>query len=266
VSGSVLLALTLSLALPFAAAGQTRTQDAQRRRDQIQLMEGVLAQAVRLGAEQVGRRMQAVDPSMSVLIGQARARGFVLEGYGVFFDVEIPAMRQSVLWSMRNGQRESQTASALDILRRYFESMPELPSKQAPSKQEVQQAFKAVTQQLGPVQAQKNPALETLAQPPPPGTVVAANTDPMEDPNAQYTESVKNALIDAMLDYSLPMDLSPDEWLTVAARDNEGPLAPNVIDDTVTIVLRVRGSDLAAFAADRSRRSEFRSKVEVRVF
>ena len=228
-------------------------------------MEGVLAQAVRLGAEQVGRRMQAVDPTMSVLIGQARARGFVLEGYGVFFDVEIPALRQSVLWSMRNGQRESLTASALDTLRRYVESMPEISSKQAPSKQEVQQAFKAVSQQLGPVQTPKNSAIETPAQPLP-GTVVAANADVVDDPNTQYTESVKNALIDAMLDYSLPMDLSPDEWLTVAARDNEGPMQPNVIDDTMTIVLRVKGSDLAAFAADRTKRAEFRSKVEVRVF
>jgi hypothetical protein len=265
VSRSVLLGVTLSLAFSVAPAAQTRTQDAQRRRDQIQLMEGVLAQAVRLGAEQVGRRMQAIDPTMSVLIGQARARGFVLEGYGVFFDVEIPALRQSVLWSMRNGVRESQTAGALDILRRYFESMPEAPSKQAPSKQEVQQAFKAVTQQLGPVQAPKSTVAENVAQPPP-GTVVAANTDVMDDPNAQYTESVKNALIDAMLDYSLPMDLSPDEWLTVAARDNEGPLQPNVIDDTMTILLRVKGSDLAAFSADRAKRAEFRSKVEVRVF
>jgi hypothetical protein len=258
--------MTVSLTLPMASEGQTRTQDAQRRRDQIQLMEGVLAQAVRLGAEQVGRRMQAVDPSMSVLIGQARARGFVLEGYGVFFDVEIPALRQSVLWSMRNGQRESQTASALDILRRYFESMPEMPAKQAPSKQEVQQAFKAVTQQLGPVQLPRSSSPVEPLTPPPPGTVVAANADPTDDPNTQYTESVKNALIDAMLDYSLPMDLSPDEWLTVAARDNEGPLAPNVIDDTMTIVLRIKGADLAAFAADRTKRSEFRSKVEVRVF
>ena len=69
-----------------------------------------------------------------------------------------------------------------------------------------------------------------------------------------------------MLDHSLSMDLSGDEWLTVAARQSDGPLAPNQLYDLTTIVLRVKGSDLAVYAADRSRRAEVRQKVEVRVF
>ncbi len=44
----------------------------------------------------------------------------------------------------------------------------------------------------------------------------------MDDPDRQYTDAVKSALIDAMLDHSLSMDLGPDEWLTVAARQSEG--------------------------------------------
>ena len=52
----------------------------------------------------------------------------------------------------------------------------------------------------------------------------------------------------------------------MAARDSEGPLTPNEIYDAMTIVLRVKGSDLAAYAADRSRRDEIRRRVEVRVF
>jgi hypothetical protein len=38
------------------------------------------------------------------------------------------------------------------------------------------------------------------------------------------------------------------------------------IDDAMTILLRVKGSDLAAFAADRGKREEVRKRVEVRVF
>jgi hypothetical protein len=93
-----------------------------------------------------------------------------------------------------------------------------------------------------------------------------ASPHALDDPEALYTEVVKSELIDAMLDHGLPMNLGPDEWLTVAARDSEGPIRPGEIYDAVTIVLRIKGGDLATYAADRSRRDEIRSKVEVRVF
>ena len=91
-----------------------------------------------------------------------------------------------------------------------------------------------------------------------------------EDPNTAYTEAVKKALIDAMLDHSDPMDLGPDEWLTIAARDSEGPLMPGEIYDASTIVIRVKGSDIAAYngSRDPAKREEIRKRVlaEVRVF
>ena len=40
-----------------------------------------------------------------------------------------------------------------------------------------------------------------------------------------YAEAVKGALVDAMLDHSLQMRLGADEWLTVAARDNDGAMS-----------------------------------------
>ena len=51
---------------------------------------------------------------------------------------------------------------------------------------------------------------------------------------------------------------APEEWLTVAARDSEGPLMPDEIYDASTILIRVKGSDLATYAADRSKRAEVR--------
>ena len=77
---------------------------------------------------------------------------------------------------------------------------------------------------------------------------------------------MKSALIDAMLDHSQAMDLGPDEWLTVAARQSEGPLAPNQLFDVATIVLRVKGSDLSIYMADKTKRAEVRQKVDVKVF
>jgi hypothetical protein len=261
VKRGLLAAVAASLAVPVVAWGQMRPPDEQRRRDQIQLMEGVLSRAVRLGAEQVNRRMQSIDPTMSVITGQARARGFVLEGYGIFFDVEVPTMSASAVWSMMTTQRDLQVAASLESLRRALASMPE-----GPKLQEAQQALQRVARQVGPVQQQRGEPAEVAL--PAANTVVAANTLPpvMDDPDRQYTEAVKGALIDAMLDHSFPMDLRPDEWLTVAARQSEGPLAPNQLFEVATIVLRVKGSDLAVYIADHAKRDEIRQKVDVRVF
>jgi hypothetical protein len=263
VTKGVMTGVAFSLVLPaVAAAQQGRTPEA--RRDHIRMMEGVLTNAVRLGAEQVGRRMQAIDPTMTVLTGQARARGFVLDGYGVFFDVEVPTMSQSVVWSMQTVQRESMLGGSLEVLKRALELMPDA-SKDGPSKQEVQQAFKRVQQQVSPLPSTR-PA-STNAAAPAPGLAAAAAVDNiMDDPGGQYTEAVKNALIDAMLDYSRAMNIGPEEWLTVAARDDSGPLIPNQIYESMTIVLRIKGSDLAAMSADQASRAEVRKKVEVRVF
>ena len=249
----ILLASAIALAIPAFPAAQ---QDAspQRRRNQIQTMEGVLTRAVRSGAEDLARKMQSRDPSLMLFTGQARARGFVLEGYGVFFDVEIPALRPTVVWAARTLERDQSITNAIESLARALAAMPE-----GPTRIRAEQALKHV-QQLSPAPAQRPQGM------PQSGTVQSAATEPVDDPHTSYTEAVKNSLIDAMLDYSLPMDLGPDEWLTVAARDSEGPLTPDEIYDASTIVIRVKGSDLAMFAADRSKRAEVRGRVQVREF
>jgi hypothetical protein len=82
----------------------------------------------------------------------------------------------------------------------------------------------------------------------------------MKDPSKEYRDTVQRELIDAMLDHSLAMDLGPDEWLAVAARVSEAGQRGQ------TLMMRAKGSDLATYAADKSRRDEIRGKVEVRVF
>jgi hypothetical protein len=112
-----------------------------------------------------------------------------------------------------------------------------------------------------------------VAQQPPPG-VAAAQTVPdtlaaapeLRDPNEMYTEAVKSALINAMLRYSGQLGIGADEWLTVAAQDSEGPLTPGQLYDASTIVLRVKGSDVAAYLANKLTIQEVAKKVEVREF
>jgi hypothetical protein len=247
------------------AASQQSEVFTQKRRTQIQLMEGVLARAGSIAAEGFGHQLQQVEPGMTVTIGQSRARGFVLEGYGIFFDVEVPELRGTVVWSQLMMQRELELSNALTLLQRALQEMPE-----GPSRQQAQRAVQLLAAQTGPVQQDRSgsrspdaairvseganltePAAPAIA---PPAVAV------IRDPSRVYRDTVQRELIDAMLDHSLAMDLGPDEWLIVAARVSEAGQRGQ------TLMMRARGSDLAVYAADKSRRDEIRSKVEVRVF
>jgi hypothetical protein len=86
----------------------------------------------------------------------------------------------------------------------------------------------------------------------------------LSNPNAVYTSAVKSALIDAMLEHSQALAIGPEEWLTIAARDNESRRNPGQGDDGGTITLRVKGSDLAALRASRITVEEARRRVEIR--
>jgi hypothetical protein len=88
----------------------------------------------------------------------------------------------------------------------------------------------------------------------------------VRDPNAAYREAIKESLIDAMLEHSRGLRISPDEWLTVAAQRGDSPLGPNEIVTTSTLVLRIKGSDLAIYDADRAAKAQVRQRVEVREF
>jgi hypothetical protein len=242
-----------------------------KRRLDMKVMEGALVGAVRHGAEVLGAQLKPYNPNLMLLTGTARARGFLLDGYGAFFDVEIPALRESVVWSIRTmALPDPLVAQWLANFRRNVASIPD-----AAARARLEQSIAQMEQQLRagsePPVAQRaggaaaaQAVSETSVAPEPQS---APSVPPVvQDPNALYTETVKNALIDAMLDYSGPMAIGAEEWLTVAARDAEGPLNPGEPYDAVTIVIRIKGSDLAAFRAERITREEARKRVDVREF
>ena len=89
------------------------------------------------------------------------------------------------------------------------------------------------------------------------------------DTNRRYTEEVQRALIDAMIDFSAPMTIGNDEWLTVAARDNErrDSLAPqDPYEEVVTVLLRIKGADLKEYRSGRIDKVEARKRVRVGEF
>jgi hypothetical protein len=268
-TAALAIGTVLFTAVPWQAEGQN--VEAQERRRNIRYMEGVLVQAVRVGAELVGKELERYEPTgVTVLMGTPRARGFVLEGHGVFFDVEVPDMNQSVVWSVMIAQRDRQIGNALDSLRTALRSMPD-----GAAMQQAQTAVQLLGSTIGPVQPKDalpdvkdpmQPAKETVAITSGPAAGAKVVTI---DPRKIYQSAVIGSLVDAMLGYSVQMSLGSDEWLTVAARGNDSAIGPQQnISDSTTIIVRVRGSDLATYHADQTRRAEIREKVQAdaRVF
>lgn len=262
-----------AIALVSVAAAQTAPSqaDAQsKRRYQVRVMEGALVGAVSHGAGQVSRQLQPVGQNLLFLSGSARARGFALEGYGLFFDVEIPAMRESVVSIMRALEPDFAAMRRMfDEMRHQVELVADPHSKTALDQTLRKLEALTVSQggRQGRGQGNRSVASADVAEPRR-EAVASAAVAPAAPPDfdALYTETVKNALIDAMLEYGGVMALQDNEWLTVAARDAEGPLTPAENYDPATLILRVSGSDLAAFQAKRMTLEEARKRVEVREF
>jgi hypothetical protein len=259
-------------------------------RHQIFVMEGALARAVQFGAKQVNREIRSFSPELFSLAGEAQAHGVYLDGYGVFFDVGVPILRQSMMWSLRQMMEPNDRGLKLgiDMLKQ------QVANERDPAKRrDIENAISRLELELGPQNLGGAP-VNAQSQPPGRGAVGAAMVGPeilvsgappaspdaaasatareravMQDPNRAYTESVKNALIDAMIDYAGPMLLSPDDWLTVAARDNapRDTLAPqDPYEETVTILLRIKGVDLAAYRGGKIDSAEAKKRVQIQEF
>ena len=242
---------------------------AESRRHAIKLVEAVLSSAVRGGAEHLAEQLGSGNPNMSFFTGQARARGFVLDGYGVFFHVEIPEMQQSLVMSIAAVERDLAVADTIESLRRALGGVPEgAPKLQA------EQAFKRLELQVGvpPAQADSSAVARPSMMRPantettPDSPSVSSMPMLLRDPNMAYRDAIKSAIIDAMLEHSRGLNIQPDEWLTVAAHRGDSPLGPSEIVTSSTLVLRIKGSDLALYDADRTRKDEIRKRVEAREF
>jgi hypothetical protein len=256
-------------------------------RHHIYVMEGALARAVDYGAKQLNREILAVMPGVFMLEGEARARGVHLDGYGVYFDVRVPMMRQSMMWSLRMmlDQDDAQNQATIEDLRKALESVTEPQTRaslEKALKQLERQAPPAISRGggvVGPNVVMPNTTAQVgrgaaeqvgvTATPSPRPAAPAANSLWAKDPNRAYTEAVTRALVDAMIDYSTPMQIGADQWLTVAARDDEGRDSlspPDPLEEIVTMIYRIKGSDLQDYRQGRIDRDEVRKRVQVSQF
>ena len=152
----VLTRLIVGVAVVFSMAGGVWAQVSSpenadteqiKARQRIFMMEGVLERAVQLGVDNLGRRVRAVMPDDALLQGgMPVVRGFRLDGYGIFFDVEVPALRRSLAWSLRT-MNQTGMALARDLaqMRVFVQSIAD-PSVRA----EFDRTLLRIQQQVGP--------------------------------------------------------------------------------------------------------------------
>ena len=279
VGAAVVMLLTAGVVAAQAQPPGQQSAEQLESRFQIAAMEAVLERAVQLGASNVNMQLQTFAPDMVFLTGAPRARGFRLENYGVFFDVDVPVMRRSLQWTFRVlKQNEAGMAVAVQSLRRRVETIEDatlrqelerdvrriervVPTIRTASTAAAQAGHAAGDEGPAPVAAPQGAPTPT-ALPPAPGPAPV----PVDDPGQAYTGAVKDALMNAMLEYSSKFALGPDEWLTVAARDQESSRRVADPYGVSTIMLRVRGSDLKAFHAQEIDLAEARRRIQTREY
>jgi hypothetical protein len=250
-------------------------------RYQIGQMERLLEGAVEHGVTVLRDRMQTVTqiPMDLMVSDNAHARGFRLEGYGIFFDVIAPSFETSALvWSYNTlNQNDLGVDSAIKKLQAAIKDDPN-----------AQQALQRLLIQVGPGSLRQlaNPSTEGAREKT--GSAAAAQDrgagasgvnvdapqqptgaiDPiLNDPNEVYRTEVIQALEDAMLDHSSGLKIGGAEWLTIAVKGNESRPRLGPADTTGrTVILRLRGADLAAFLTNQIERSDVLKRIEVRVF
>ncbi len=310
-------------ASPPAARAESGRGATLTARYHVRQMENVLEHAVQHAADMMRRRLAAFTPDVLALAGAPRAQGYRLDGYGLFFSVEVPRLSESVTWALRvlSEDRDERVVASLQkvaaaeqdpVVRADLErairtiqlqqpasALPPMSRSEGPQRRALSTSAAVRPTPPAPVSgaAQGGPQVATSeregvaaedatvadgsssttaasAQPLPPMSVAPVTapapetpaSGPPRDPSAAYEDEVKQALVDAMLDYAGSLQLPASEWVTVAARDAGYVAFPDAVTDMVTVTLSIRVSDLADFRAQRLTREEARTRVLVREF
>jgi len=176
----MVVAMMTMMTMPALARAQTPIQpspELARRHGEISLFEGTLVGAVNKAARNVAKDVQSHTSNANFFSGDARAKGFILDGYGVFVYVEIPALDLTLSLAIDQLERERQSQAA--------------PGQAAP----------------GPVNNAPDSRSEPKFMIP---SIARDALQAVSDTGDKYRNEVKLALTDAMLDFSKNLELKPD--------------------------------------------------------
>jgi len=272
ITGGLVVAIASSLSAQAPPSSARAEADARQSRYQVGQMERVIEGAVEHGVTVIRDRFQQLMqmPADQLVTDNAHARGFRLEGYGVFFDVTVPTFElSSLVWSLRTlDQNDLGLQRAVTALEEHVKQQGDASLEQALKRLELQVGPVALSRVAAPAVAGARSAVGSAATTTADAAPQAPSSDPiLADPNEAYRAEVIQAIKDAMLDHSSSLAIGAGEWLTIAARGNDDrPRLAPADSDARTRIIRLRGSDLAAFLARQITREDALQRIEVRLF
>jgi hypothetical protein len=221
----IIVSILSSGAATLAAQTPVPVQVPQETLRQVQGFENNLRTAIERAGGQVADWARGIVPDINLrLESQPRVTGIVLpEGEGMLFLVEVPGI-------------EGTSVQLWDLSRRMAQS-----------------ATNPLARGGDPVR----PVTSTAPATAPPATVAAFNANPEQ----QYSDLTRQALVDAMLDYANALPIREGQLLTlsvgVASTEPANPLAaiPR------RLYLRLKGEDLVALRQNRISRDEARARI-----
>lgn len=261
------MAAVMTICSGAAFAQGQPTEAEQLRAGRIWTMEAILERAVSIGAENVLRQLADVMSDRPTLSSLPEVRGFPLVDQGMFFYVQVPGLQLPIMWSMRQLLQGPDNAETLVTVEQMSRRIARL---NGPESEDLRNLMRQLEIQLVAPQARPQagrPGISAASiSPDSPTRRPAINPEVIGNPHAVYTSEVKNALVTAILENGSSLAIGPDEWLTIAARDDEprNPMVPSTTVDYSTWMVRVKGSDLAALRAGTLTLDEARKRIEVR--
>lgn len=271
IAGSLVAAAAIARGTAEGGQAGRPAADPQRQmRYQISQMERMLEGAVEHGATLAREKLQAAVRAQTFVpenAENAHARGFRLDGYGVFFDVEVPALQGAFMWSLKTlDQTDLGLDNALKALKAHIDAAGDTSLQQALKRVELQIAPIAIAAP-GPLLVASPAEAQGAADRPAMAADTGMHDAILNDPEDAYRREVKQQIMEVMLDHSVPLGIGVDEWLTVAARGhNDRPLLTAAARDARTLIIRIRGNDLVAFQARQISREDALKRMEARVF
>ena len=230
-SHRVLSGLGIVLLSATTAAAQSGVPAENPAKSQAFLFERALRSAIEVGGQRLAQQALVIVPDLTLMASEpAVVRGVKLTGYGFMFDVQAPNITSTLMvWDMMRQQRPA---------------TPEGRPGQVDARQIASEGRVAATGPVAPDPMVTSPAAAPF------------------DANRAYTNHIREALIDAVLDSSTVLQLAPDEKLTVVASGIDQPNSnPLYRASEGKLVLTIKASDLIEFRQGRLTREQAKERI-----
>lgn len=231
----VLVGVLLAAAQPVATQ-QSGPETNPAVKDQVTRFEGLVKIAIRSAGDKLAREANSIEPRVILQFDtDPVVSGVIVPEVGPHFDVQIPAI----------------LPSGLAVLQAFYQfKKPDRPEMQPVATAPGSKTTVGATGGL-----------------PSPDSMTASPVVPVFDPTRAYTNHVREALLEAILDYShlTALPLNAGERVTIVAKDmlDVMPVQTRQLGATTSrqLILTIKSEDLLAFRQGKITRDEAKQKI-----